>query len=486
MSIIEQKKELDKLGGVKEKKRKERGLFDFFGIKKGEKIVTAFPPGPEKYPHIGHAKALFLNYLLAKEYNGKFILRFEDTNPELVKKEFYDIMLENFSWLGVEWDELLYASDYMEDYYRFGEKLIKSGLAYVCYCSQDSIKEGRKKSVGCACRRGNSQTTKWKNFFEEKPGKAIVRLKINMAHKNSTMKDPAIFRINETEHARHGRKYRVWPTYDFQNSVMDGKFCVTHRLRSKEFEMRSELHKHIQKLLGFGITNTYEFARFNMEGVLSSGRVTREYIDKGKLIGWDDPRLTTVVALRRRGFLPEAIKEFVLSTGITKSESTVTWGDLIIRNKRILDSNAKRYFFVQDPKMIKIAGCEKKVVKVRLHPEKNLGQRTFKVEDEFYVSDNIKSGTYYRLMHLFNFRDKQFVSEKHNPKLKAKIIHWLPISDNLIDVEIFMDDGGLIKGYGESDLRNIKIGEVVQFERFGFVRLDAKEGDCYKFWFTHK
>jgi len=483
MSLDEQREELELLGGVERKEKVKRGMFDFLGIKEGEKVVSSFPPGPEKYPHIGHAKALILNYLLAEEYGGKFRPRFEDTNPELVKKEFYDIMLDNFKWLGVDSD-FIYASDSMEDFYFCGKKLINKGEAYVCYCQGDDISTNRKKGKECSCRNAEDQLDKWEKFFKAKAGSSIVRLKIDMNHKNSTMRDPAIFRIIDAAHARQGKKYRVWPTYDFQNSIVDGMLKVTNRLRTKEFEMRAELHRYIQRLLGFKETQTYEFARFNMEGVDLSGRKNRELIEKGKLLGWDDPRLATIVALRRRGFLPEAIKEFVISTGITKSESTVTWGDLILRNKRILDSTAKRYFFVENPKKIKVIH---EVVKTELplHPTEDYGFRKIKVGSEFYVADKVEKGFNYRFMHLFNFKDGKFVSKDYDPDLKAKLIHWLPM-ENLVDVEVFMDNGKWVKGKGEADIKKVKVGEVIQFERFGFVRLDEKKDGTYRFWFTHR
>ena len=487
MDLEEQKKELDKLGQV-EKIKKEFGLFDFLGINKGDKVITAFPPGPEKYPHIGHAKALLLNYLLAKEYDGKFILRFEDTNPELVEKKYYDIMLDNFEWLDVKYDELQYASDHIDLFYDYGKKLIESQNAYVCYCNSENIKKNRRKGVVCGCREVDEPQNlrNWLDFFSAKPKTCIVRLMGDMSHKNAVMRDPTIFRIIDKSHPRTKKRYRVWPTYEFQNSIMDGYFGVTHRLRGKEFEAMAELQKYLQNLLGLTVTNTYEFARFNMKGILSSGRVIREKIEKGNLSGWDDSRLTTLVALRRRGFLPEAIKEFVISTGISKSESTMTWDDLIIKNKRLIDDVVNRYFFIQDPKKIKISGFEGKIVEIPLHPDHlDWGSRKLKVKNEFYVSDKILKTKNYRFMHLFNFKNGKFVSEKLNKILKATLIHWLPVSKNLAKVEILMDNGKIVGGLAENGVKNLKVGELIQFERFGFVRLD-KKGKILKFIFTHK
>ncbi|MBN2458198.1 glutamate--tRNA ligase [Candidatus Woesearchaeota archaeon] len=476
--------------------KKRQSLFSFLKIPEGSSIRTAFPPGTEKYPHIGHAKSCILNYMLAKEYNGKFVLRFEDTNPGLVKKEFYDIMQENLAWLGISWDELHYASDHMEDFMGYAAKLISKGKAYVCTCDPDKIKEGRMKSIPCSCRdRPREENMKlWESFPGMEEGKVVVRLKIDMTHKNSTMRDPAIFRINRTPHARQGKRYSAWPTYDFQTSVMDGINKITHRLRTKEFEMRNELQRWIQEQLGFPVTEIYEMARFNMEGVLSSGRIIREKIDKKELSGWDDPSLTTLVALRRRGFQPEAIWNFVVSTGITKSESTMKWDDLIMHNKRLLDRASERYFFVEDPIDITIRDAPELMLELKKHPEDmEKGYRKFKTKERFLISrkdySQIKEGELWRLMDCLNFRKKGdclvFDSIEHERfKEKGKrIIHWLPEDKGNINASVLMPDNKMTTGVAEKGITGLSEGQVIQFERFGFCRLDNRQK--HEFRFTH-
>lgn len=490
MTFKQQIEELNKVAPelLEKKEEKERDIFAFLDIKPGTKVVTAFPPGPEKYPHIGHAKALLVNYELAKKFKGKFVLRFEDTNPKLVKKEFYKMMLENFKWLNVKWDKLAYASDYMEKFYALCKKLIKKGQAYACTCPQADIRNKRFKGEECSCR--NNGPVKNLELFEEMPKmeerSCIIRLKLDMKHKNTVMRDPTIFRIIKQRHARLGNKYNVWPSYDFQNSIMDGIGGITHRLRSKEFELRNELQRYIQKILGFKETFIYEFARFELEGVETSGRLIREKIENKVLIGWDDPSLATLVALRRRGFHPKAIKEFVLSTGLNKTESTLTWDDLIVHNRRVLDKEAKRFFMVTNNRKIKIKYAPKLEIKIPLHQEvPKMGYRVFKTGEEFYIDDDLKPRQVYRLMHLFNFKDSEFLSKEYDPKLEAKIIHWLP-AENVVKVEILMPDKSVIKGLAEKGVKNLKIGEVCQFERLMFTRLDKKEKTKLKFWFTHR
>ncbi|RJQ15685.1 glutamate--tRNA ligase [Candidatus Woesearchaeota archaeon] len=492
LSLEEQKKLLQKYPEeVKEKK--ERDMFAFLNVTGS--IKTGFPPGPEKYPHIGHAKALILNYELAKKYNGKFVLRFEDTNPELVRKEFYDIMLENFKWLDVKWDKLDYASDHMQVFYDFAKKLLTEGKAYVCFCSKEIISEGRAKGTPCVCR--NTAPEENLANFEKMmtsltEGAAIVRLKIDLQHQNTTMRDPTIMRIIESEHPRTKKKYRVWPNYDFQNSIMDGIEGITHRMRSKEFELRNALQRYIQQMLALPQTSIYEFARFNLEGVESSGRIIREKIANHELTGWDDPSLTTLVALRRRGFQAKAIYDFVLSTGISKSESTLTWDDLIVHNKRILDSQCNRYFFIEHPVKISIHDTPERTVEVKLHPEQNKGKRKFKLTGTFYVDkkdfDQFRENEIIRLMDCLNFRKHgdgfifdSFEYEHFKGKGKH-IIHWL--TDDAIETNIFMPNHEVKKGLAEKAVSKLKQGTIIQFERFGFCILDNKKENI--FWFTHR
>ncbi|MFH1770070.1 MAG: glutamate--tRNA ligase [archaeon] len=499
MKPAEQEKRLRELAPeLLEKKEKiKRGIFEPF--KTEGKVVTAFPPEPSKYPHIGHAKSLFINYEFAKSHNGKFILRFEDTNPELAKTNFYKIHLDNYKWLGIKPDLIDYASDHMMEFYRHADKLINLGKAYICTCNQEKIKEGRMKGKACDCRYKHIKENllMWRKMPTFAEGKAIMRLKIDMKHKNSSMRDPTIFRIIKKPHCRLGDKFTVWPNYDFENAVMDGIEGVTYRFRSKEFELRNELQRYIQKLLGLNETSIYEFARFNMEGVESSGRKIRELVDSKKLTGWDDPSLTTLVALKRRGFLPEAVKNFVLSTGITKAESTKTWDDLIVHNKRLLDANCNRYFFIEKPVRVRMQDAPKMKIELQLHPDfPKRGMRSFKTSDLFYLSQNdikkFKDKQLYRLMDCMNFvkkngyfiyKGKSYDDYKKEGKL---IMHWLPFTKDLVDVNVLMPDKKVIKGIAEPMVSNLKIGEIIQFERFGFCRLEKKANNILYFIYTHK
>ncbi len=466
------------------KKREERGMFSFFDRKKDDKVKTAFPPEPSKYLHLGHAKAIYSNKLLAEEYGGEFILRFDDTNPDLAKKEFYDKVLEDIEWLGVEPDKIIYASDHLGRIDEYAKELIKKGLAYVCDCPAEKMSELRKRKKHCEHIKNNDMEA----FNNLKEGQ-VLRLKLDIASDNTTFRDPVIYRVIKKKHVRVKNRIK-WPAYDFETAILDGIEGITNRIRGKEFELRAPLQRKIQELLKLPITQTYEFARFEIKDAPMGGRIVREGIKTGKYLGWDDPSLATLVALRRRGFLPEALKNFVMSTGFSKSESVMTWEDLIKHNRRLLDKEAKRYFFIKKPKKIIVNNAPEKEIKLHTNPNTKTGGRIFRTNNIFYIEEEdykeLEENNLYRLMDCLNFkktkRGFEYVEgsiEEYKKKGK-RIIHWL--TEENMNAEILMPDKEVIKGIAENNIKEVKKGEIIQFERFGFCRMDSKN----KFWYAHK
>jgi len=246
ISLDKQKKELEILAPEllkKEKKERDFSLPELPSAEKG-KIVTRFPPEPNGYLHIGHAKAVIVDYEYAKKYDGKFILRFDDTNPENAQLDFYDAQKEDLRWLGIEWDEEYRTSDNLEKHYKLAEQLIKQDYAYVCQCSSDDIKHGRFHGEECTCcgtECGDNQEL-WKQLLNSSLDGAILRLRGDMTCGNTAMRDPTLFRIIDKPHPIHGDKYRVWPTYDFAGAVEDSLSGVTHPFRTKEYELRNECY----------------------------------------------------------------------------------------------------------------------------------------------------------------------------------------------------------------------------------------------------
>lgn len=466
------------------------------------KVVTRLAPEPSKYNHIGHALVFLIQYLYAKMYKGKCILRFDDTNPEKSTQEYYQAMIEDLSWLGIKWDKELLASDDNPRLYQMAEKLIQQNQAYVCSCSQETIKKNRELMEPCKCR--SQQTEKnlliWKEMLARKfkEGEMILRLKGDMASHNGVMRDPVIFRICYAPHFRQELKYCVWPMYDFENPVEDALDNVTHVIRSKEFELRAELHLYIQKLLGLKSPTVTEIGRYNITGAETQGRVIREMIQSRKVMGWDDPRLVTIKALRRRGFIPEMFKELAQTVGLSKSGGHIDPMVLASANRSLIDGKVNRYFLVIDPIKIKIIDAPEKDVEIDLHPKfVERGKRHLHPKGEVYLSkkdsDSLEPGKIHRLMDYCNFKIEKgkyhFVSEDYedykSSANKGLIIHWLPVQET-IKCSVLMDDAILIKGLGEKTMQNLKVNDLVQLEREFYARVDEKSKDELKFWYLHK
>ncbi len=257
---------------LKAKRKKEaRELPPLKDAEEG-KVVTRIPPGPSKYPHIGHAVSFGINYLYGKEYSGRCILRFDDTNPEVEKQEFVNAIKEDvIEYLGFEPAETVYASDYMDRFYAYVESLIEKKNVYACSCPSESIAESRRDMKECVHRDQDSSETKriWNEMKKGKFSEYALRLRIDMGHKNAVMRDPVMFRVVGASHYRQKSKYKVWPTYDFESPVVDGMNGITHVLRSNEFDTRIELHHHIASLLGFHEAIYKPYGRVNITGSLT-------------------------------------------------------------------------------------------------------------------------------------------------------------------------------------------------------------------------
>ncbi|MDP3882110.1 MAG: glutamate--tRNA ligase [Nanoarchaeota archaeon] len=497
LSAGEREKEFEKYGEfVKEKEEKEEGLPELEEAVEG-KVVTRLAPEPSKYNHIGHALVFLIQYLYAKKYKGKCILRFDDTNPEKSALEYYRSMKEDLAWLGIKWDMEILASNDMARMYKLAEKLINQGDAFVCSCAQEDMKELRDKMKACKCRKNSKEDNlgEWKLMLSGKfkEGDRILRLKGDMKSKNGVMRDPVIFRISYSSHFIQKDKYCVWPMYDFESSVKDSLDGITHVIRSKEFELRAELHANIVKLLGMKPPIIREIGRYQITGAETQGRVIREMIEKGEIKGWDDPRLVTVKALRRRGFVPEMFQELAQTVGLSKSSGRIDPTVLAATNRKIIDQRAARYSFIADPVELEITGTPAmKEIEVLLHPDKD-EKRKVKIGHEFFISkedfENLK-GKEIRLLHLYNIK---LGSKVVKGKVKCEFtssdvkdipkINWVSFG---VKARVFMPDGKWVSGVVDEGVWDLKPGAIIQFERFGFVRFDGIHNHLYEFWFAHK
>ncbi|NPV66938.1 MAG: glutamine--tRNA ligase/YqeY domain fusion protein [Anaerolineae bacterium] len=300
--------------------------------KNGGRVHTRFPPEPNGYLHIGHAKSICLNYGIAKKYNGKFNLRFDDTNPTKEDQEYIDSIIEDVRWLGADWeDRLFYASDYFEQLYEFAIKLIKKGKAYVDHLSADEIREyrGTLTEPGRESPYRNRSVEENLALFEQMrrgdfpDGTCVLRAKIDMASPNLNMRDPVLYRILHAEHHRTGNTWCIYPMYDFAHGQSDSIEGITHSICTLEFEDHRPLYDWFLDELEIYHPQQIEFARLNLTNTVLSKRKLLRLVRDGHVRGWDDPRMPTISGLRRRGYTPEAIRDFCERIGVSKSNSIV-------------------------------------------------------------------------------------------------------------------------------------------------------------------
>lgn len=329
----------------------ETGRFDH--------VQTRFPPEPNGYLHIGHAKSILLNYGLAKEYNGKFNMRFDDTNPTKEKEEFVESILKDIKWLGADWeDRLFFASNYFEQMYEAAVKLIKKGKAYVCDLSSDEIREyrGTLKEPGKNSPYRDRSVEENLELFENmkngvyKDGEKVLRAKIDMASPNINMRDPIIYRVAHMTHHNTGDKWCIYPMYDFAHPIEDAIEGVTHSICTLEFEDHRPLYDWVVNELEYpNPPRQIEFAKLYLTNVVTGKRYIKKLVEDGIVDGWDDPRLVSIAALRRRGFTPESIKMFVELCGISKSQSSVDYAMLEYCIREDLKAKKPRIMAVLDP-----------------------------------------------------------------------------------------------------------------------------------------
>jgi glutamyl-tRNA synthetase len=471
----------------------------------GEISTFRFAPSPSGPLHIGHAYVISLNYLYSRKYKGTFILRIEDTNPENIYPDAYELIEKDAQWLTQNHvKQVIVQSERMEIYYKYALKLLEEGHAYVCLCDAEEFRKLSQNMEQCPCRDNSTEENvkRWENMLSTyKQGEAVVRFKTDIKHKNPAMRDFPILRINEAPHPRQGEKYKIWPLMNFAVAIDDMELGVTHALRGKDHADNAKRQEFIHKALGVDTPIPISVGRINFTGtaVEVSCSKTRAMIENGEFEGWEDIRLPFVGALRRRGYQPEAFQKYATEIGISMTDKSVEINEFFKTinsfNKEVIDPLAHRYFFICEPVEVTIKNALHKHICLDLHPNTKKGGRVFETTDTFYLAKEDVDGFYadelYRLMDCLNFMKKGkeyiFMSEDYETYKKngKKIIHWLPKNKKLIDVEILMPDNTTAKGYGEEAIAELETGAIVQFERFGFCRLDSIEGNVYKFWFGH-
>ena len=320
-------------------------------------ILTRFPPEPNGYLHLGHAKSLCINFGLAQKYGGETNLRYDDTNPTKEDTEYVESIKEDIKWLGFQWARELYASDYFDQLYEWAEQLIERGLAYVDDQTQEEISKGRGtvETPGTESPwRNRSVEENLRIFREMKAGKyedgaKVLRAKIDMAHPNMFFRDPILYRIKHAAHHRTGDKWCIYPMYDYTHGQCDSIEHITHSICTLEFDVHRPLYDWFIETLGIYPSHQYEFARLNLTYTLMSKRKLLELVQKGLVAGWDDPRMPTLCGVRRRGYTPEGLRLFCDRIGVSKRDQLIDIQLLEWCVRQDLNARSNRYMVVQDP-----------------------------------------------------------------------------------------------------------------------------------------
>ncbi len=492
-----------KAAEAKKAEKSSKHSFEISGATAGN-FVTRFPPEPGGYLHIGHIKAIFIEDVLRQRYNGKLMLYFDDTNPDLEKQEFVDAIHEDLKWLGIKFDGEYYASDHIPILYAHAKNAIGKVKAYVCTCDLEKTKELRFSGTGCEHKSQSIEKNMelWQMMLDGKfgSGKAVLRLNSDMKALNTTMRDPTLFRVKHAKHYRQGNKYSVWPTYDFCTPIIDSTKGITDVLRDKNYEMRDELYFAVLDLLGLRKPRITSFARLEISNNVTSKRKVRALIEEKRITGWDDPRLVTIMALRKRGVTLEAMREFALSSGMGKAESIVPIEALLRVNRRVVDPIAKRLFFIEHPIELKITGIsnEDSEVSLRLHPTEKLGYRKYSTKDGVCITSEdaakLKKGDTIRLKEAYDIKIGEItpktITATYEGKRRADAavprLRWISkagmIKCELWDIgELLVGDAfneDSIKkrpGYVEGYANELCADDIVQFEGYGLYKFDGKK-----------
>ena len=367
-----------------------------------KEVVTRFPPEPNGYLHIGHAKAIALNFEMAREFGGRCHLRMDDTNPERESEEYISSIIEDVRWLGYQWDGAVrYASDYFDALYKYAVQLIEAGLAYVDTTPPDTMRKERgtptEAGIDSACR-GQSVAENMRLFEDMRAGQldegeCVLRAKIDMRHPNLVMRDPTLYRIRRQAHARCGDRWSIYPLYDFAHGQSDAIEGITHSLCTLEFENHRPLYEWFLEALGFQHRpKQIEFARLNLSHTVLSKRLLQELVDARVVTGWDDPRMPTLRGLRRRGCPPQAIRAFCRDVGITKVESIIDYAHFEYFLRHTLNKIAHRVMVVLRPLLLIIEnypeGREEEVQAHNNPEDSSAGERTLLFGRELYIEQD--------------------------------------------------------------------------------------------------
>lgn len=510
---------------------------DLESKKYGDKVCTRFPPEPNGYLHIGHAKSICLNFSTAEKYGGKCNLRYDDTNPVKEDVEYVDSIEEDVRWLGFEWDRRLWASDYFDQMYEAAVELIKKGKAFVCDLSGEEIREyrGTLTEPGKDSPYRNRSIEENLRLFEEmkagryKDGEKVLRAKIDMKSPNINMRDPVIYRIAHTSHHNTGDKWCIYPMYDFAHPIEDAIEGITHSICTLEFEDHRPLYDWVLREVGWWPQppQQIEFARLNLTNTVMSKRYLKAMVEDGTVDGWDDPRMPTIAGIRRRGYTPEAVRSFCEDIGVAKSNSTVDIAQLEQCVREDLKTRVESRNAVFDPIKVIITNYpegQTELCEIENNPQApEMGTRQVSFSRELWIDGadfmeeppkkyfRLFPGNEVRLKGAYFITCTDFVKNEdgsireihctYDPKTRSgsgfegrKVkgtIHFVdaatavPVTVRQYDY-LFKDDGegSMVKNpdsvrvstvYAESSVKDAEAGERFQFFRHGYFVADTRD-----------
>jgi glutamyl-tRNA synthetase len=515
LSPEEQKKRLETMAPqlLERQEKRQEGLPELPGAEEG-KVVTRFAPSPTGPLNISHIlRAVMVNYLYAKKYRGRFILRIEDTDPSKISPEYYGMIEQDLRSVGVEPDQVVIQSERMAEYYKYAQRLIAKGALFACFCSAEKFREFARQKKRCPDEKSApaKNLKAWRDALagKYKEGEVVFRFRTSMREPNPALRNPAMLRVSEQSHPYRGRKFHVWPLYNYANVIDDHELGVTHVFRGKEHEHNTSVQKRVYKALGWEPPVSLNFGMIYLPGEKLHTRDIKQWIKEGKVSGWDDPKLHTVRALVKRGFVPQMFKSLAVHTGLSKNDIRLAWENIEGINRKLIDPEADRYMVVIDPVRISVKSApEIKEVQEDLHPDfPKRGKKRIPVSlENIFISredfSNLKDKVF-RLKGLGNIhlRGEETMEGRRlhecsaTPSVKEAFytgneisrdmqkIQW--VSKPNVRVKI-VTPGKRLEGLGEPNLAKLRPGTLIQMERIGFGRVDKITSKEVVIYFAHK
>ncbi len=518
MTIDQQREELEKIdpelfSKLVEKRKEEKKLPELPNVEKYSRVVMRLAPFPSGPLHIGNARMVILNDEYVKRYKGSLLLVFDDTigsQEKVLLPEAYDLIKEGLQWLGVKWHKEVYKSDRLPLFYQVTKELIEKNAAYICLCPKKVFREKYKlKRRNCPHRDASVEKNMelWNEMLEGKfrEGEAVARLKTSMQQKDPALRDPVLMRVSEKEHPRVGSKYIVWPLLEFSWAVDDHYLGITHILRGKDLIKEDKIESFVWKIMNWEEAEFIHYGMIKFRGLKLSKTEARKMIEKGVYMGWYDPRTWSLQSLMMRGIKPEAIREAILSLGLSLTDVEYSPENLYAINRRLIDPHSQRFFAVSKPATLLVKNIPQEKVEAQplINPSKpELGKRKIKVKVkdgkvklliEKRDLEGTKPNETIRLKDLMNVSIKEkgighATATFHSFSIDAapkniKKISWVPATQN-IKFKLISVEGETIECYGEKNIEKAEKGQTVQFERLCFAKLVEKESEI-KFFFTH-